>query len=210
MKASLFQDVQRDPDAAAERLLHRAHNRDGLPEIVIGVILLTLAGLESMAMVSPPGSFGARASSWGLVMIVAPLCGGSTWLIKWARRRFLIEKAGYVELKPVSRNRLILAFGIAVVVAVAAAWAGSRGALPPSSWVLAGTGLIGGAFTAFAGRLPRYVAGGVIMALLGMILGFCRLSLEMGFTIMYGSIGMLSLVSGCVVLLHFMRTREDQ
>ena len=93
----------------------------------------------------------------------------------------------------------------AFVAAVAMTLAIYRSALPPASWILAGTGIGGGVLAVYAGRLPRYMVGGVVMALTGIVLAFSRFSLGVGSIILYGSMGILSLVSGCVVLLLFLR-----
>jgi hypothetical protein len=130
---------------------------------------------------------------------------GSQWAIKKVRRHFLIEKEGYVEFKPVNRKQSAIVAGIALVIAVLAAIAGYKGAFPPSGWILAGTGIGGGVLAALSGRLPRYVVGGVVMALTGILVAFSRVSLTVGFTILYGFMGLLSLLSGCVVFLLFMR-----
>jgi hypothetical protein len=210
MKPSFLQEVGADPDAAARRLMRIAHNRDGLPEIAIGTILLTSAFLVWLEVAYPRGSFAYRASWWGMMLLVVPMIGGSQWVIKSVRRRFLIEKAGYVQLKPVPKRLLVIVTCVAFVIAAAMAWAVYRRALPPSGWMVAGAGIAWGLLAAYAGRLPRYVVGGALMAAVGICLGFSRVSFEMGALILYGSMGMLSLVSGCVVLLHFVRMPNEE
>jgi hypothetical protein len=145
-----------------------------------------------------------------MMLGLIPMIGVSPWAIKWMRRRFLIEKVGYVELKPVPRRLLIVVTCIAFAVAAAMAWAVHLRALPPSGWMVAGTGIAWGLLAAYAGRLPRYVVGGVLMAAVGVCLGLSGVSFEMGSLILYGSMGILSLVSGCVVLLHFLRMPDEE
>jgi hypothetical protein len=210
MKPLFLEDVRTDPVAAATRLMRRAHNRDGLPEIAIGTILLATAFLIWLQVAYPRGSFAYRSSAWGMMLLVAPMIGASQWAIKWVRRRFLIEKVGFVELKPVPKKMLIIVTSIAFVVAAAMALAVYLRALPPGGWMIAGTGITWGLLAAYAGRLPRYVVGGVLMAAVGICLGFSRVSFEMGSLILYGSMGVLSLVSGCVVLLHFVRMPDEE
>jgi hypothetical protein len=210
MNSSFIPDVGADPDAAARRLLHIANNRDGLPEIAIGTILLTNASLIWLQVAYPRGSLAYRSSWWGMMLLMLPMIGGSQWAIQWVRRRFPIEKVGYVELKPAPKSLLIIATSIAFVVAAAMAWAVYRRVLPPSGWMVAGTGIAWGLLAAYAGRLPRYVAGGVLMAALGICLGLSGVSYGKGSLILYGSMGILSLVSGCVVLLHFLRRPSEE
>jgi hypothetical protein len=210
MKPSFLQELGTNPDAAARRLMQRAHNRDGLPEISIGAILLATAFLIWLQVAYPRGSFAYRASWWGMMLLVPLMIGGTQWAIKWVRRRFLIEKVGYVELKPVPKKLLIIATCIAFVAAAAMAGVVYLRVLPPSGWMVAGIGIGGGLLAVYAGRLPRYVVGGVLMAVVGIFLAFSRVSFEMGSLILYGSIGMLSLISGCVVLLRFVRMKNEE
>ena len=210
MKTSLIQEVGADPDAAARRLMRRAHNRDGLPEIVIGTILLTTAFLIWLEVAYPRGSFAYRSSWWGMMLLLMPMIGGSRWTIQWVRRRFLINKVGYVELKPAPRGLLVATTFISVAVAAAMAWAVHLRALSPGGWMVAGTAIAWGLLAVYAGRLPRYVIGGGLMAALGIFLGFSRVSFQMGSLILYGSMGALSLFSGCVVLLHFVRIPDEE
>ncbi|MGP8175241.1 MAG: hypothetical protein ACLP7O_11940 [Terracidiphilus sp.] len=194
-----------DPNVIANRLMQKAHNRDGLPEIAIGLCFLTVAFTMWMQVVFHPGSMGYTAGFWSFALLVPAMILGSQWAIKRVRRRFLIEKVGYVQLKPVNRKRSGIVIGIAFVVAIVAAFAAFKGSFPPASFVLAGTGIGGGVLAALSGRLPRYVIGGVIMAATGILVAFSKVSLGAGFMILYGFMGVLSLISGCVVLVLFMR-----
>jgi hypothetical protein len=210
MKPSFVQEVEADPDAAARRLMRIAQNRDGLPEIAIGTILLTNAFLIWFQVAWPHGSFAYRSSWWGMMLLVVPMIAISPSAIKWLRRQFLIEKVGYVELKRVPRGLLLIVTCIAFAVAAAMAWAVYRRALPASGSLVAATGILWGLLAAYAGRLPRYVVGGVLMAALGICLGLSGVSFEKGSMILYGSMGLLSLLSGCVVLLRFLRLPNEE
>jgi hypothetical protein len=198
----LFEET---PNAIACRLMQRAHNLDGLPEIAIGFILLATAGLQWLQVVFRAGSAEYRAASLGLGILIPASILGAQWAIKAVRRKFLIERVGYVELRPVDRKLFWTVFGIAFLVAFAMAFAIAARSVPPRSWLLATTGLCGGILAVKAGRLPRFVIGGVLMAAMGIVLSLTRLSVEVGFTILFGCMGLLSLISGCVVFLLFMR-----
>jgi hypothetical protein len=194
-----------NPDLIARRLLQKAHNRDGLPEIAIGLCFLATAFSMWLQIGFPPGSLPYREAALVLGIFVPALGLGSMWAIKKVRQRFLIEQEGYVKLKPVNRRFRAMVGALAFSIAVAMTLAIYKRALPPASWILAGTGIGGGVLAVYAGRLPRYVVGGVVMALTGIVLAFSRVSLGVGSMILYGSMGILSLVSGCVVLLIFLR-----
>jgi hypothetical protein len=197
--------ANQSPDAIACGLMQKAHNRDGLPEIAIGVFFLLIAGMMWLTVVFPPRSPIYVASILGLMLTMMVLPLRMQWVLKKVRRHFLIEKEGYVEFKPVNRKRSAILAALALVLAVAAIIAAYYGAFPPSRWILAGTGIGGGVILAFAGRLPRFNIGGVLMAATGILLAFSRASLEVGFLILYGLIGLLSLISGSMVLLLFLR-----
>lgn len=210
MRSSFQQEVRTDPDAAVRRLMRRAHNRDGLPEIYIGAVLLTNAFLIWLQIGHPRGSFVYGASWWGMMLVIIPMIGVAQWAIQWVRRRFLIENVGLVELKPVPKKVLIIVTCVALAVAAAMAWAVSVRALPIGGWLVAGTGMAWGLLAVYAGRLPRYVVGGILMAVAGICLGFSGVSYEVGSLVLYGSMGILALISGCVVLLHFVRMQDEE
>jgi hypothetical protein len=197
--------LEESPDVIACRLMQKAHNLDGLPEIAIGSIFLATAGLQWLQVAFPAGSPLHKAAPLGLGLLVPALILSAQWAIKTIRRKFLIERVGYVELRPMNRKLFWTVFGIAFLVALAMAFAIAARSVPPRSWLLATTGMCGGILAVKAGRLPRFVIGGVLMAAAGIVLGLTRMSVEVGFTILFGSMGLLSLISGCVVLLLFMR-----
>ncbi|HMD76038.1 MAG TPA: hypothetical protein VKG86_01555 [Terracidiphilus sp.] len=212
-----------DPNVIANRLINKAEYRDGLREIVIGVLILMFASLTGSEVIFKPGSFGSKATFWGMMLLLSMLGFGSQWAIKKVRKRFLIGKMGYVKLKPVNRKRLGIRLGIILglsfVIAALAAFAmfkvviaphrGGGGVIwgffPPAGWAFVGTGIIGGAVMVFRVRLLRYAIGGVIMAVMGILLAFNRVSLPVGLTTLYGFAGLLALLSGCVVFLLFLR-----
>jgi len=198
----LFQET---PNAIAQRLIQKAHNRDGLPEMVVGLLFLMTAMGNWVEMASRPRSIPFIAAILGMAVLLPILMLGSPWAIRWLRRRYLVERAGYVEFKPVNWKRFFIVFAIAYAVAFAGGFVLSSTPPPPDSWFLAATGVFSGALMAFAGRLPRYFVGGAIMAAAGIALAVGRVPLLKGFTVLFGLTGVLSLVSGCIVLLVFLR-----
>jgi hypothetical protein len=197
--------LEESPNAIACRLMQKAHNQDGLPEIAIGLTLLTAAGLQWLQVAFPHGSPQYEVAPLGLGILVPALILGSQWAIKTVRRKFLIERVGYVEYKPVNRKRYWTVFGIAFIIAGTITFAIGSRSVPSGSWLLAVTGICGGILAVQAGRLPRFIIGGTLMAATGIVTGLLRLPLGQGFTILFGSMGLLSLVSGSVVLLLFLR-----
>ncbi len=199
--------LEENPDRIANQLIQKAHNRDGLPEIAIGLTFLLVALTMWMQIAYQPGSLTYKIAPLILGLLVPALILSSQWAIKKVRTQFLIGKTGYVKSKPVNRKAAGMVVAIAFVIAVAAVIAAylGRNSSPPTAWFLAGTGIGGGLLLILAGRLPRFVVGGVIMSATGVALAVGGVSLGTGFMILYGIIGLLSLISGCVVLVLFLR-----
>jgi hypothetical protein len=202
--------LDENPAAIANRLIQKAHNRDGLPEIAMGITFLAAAAMEWLQLASRSGSVAYKAANWGMMLLVPAIILGSQWVIKKVRRRFLVERVGYVELKPLNRRRVAIVIAIAFVMATAAVLAAIRfrDSSPPTAWFLAGTGMGGGVLMVLVGRLPRLVVGGALMAATGVILAFSGISLVPGFAILYGVIGLLLCISGAVAFLSLVLKPE--
>ncbi len=193
-----------DPGAIAKRLIQRAYHRDGLPEIAVGLTFLVVGALSYAQALLPRESISFKVDILALALLIPALCIGSPLALKWVRRRYLIDRVGYVESRPVGRRQIGIGIAVAVVAAVAL-----FGVVPqfsqPDRWVLAGTGLLGGALAALSGRLARFVVGGVLVAATGIIVAFSGASLQTGFAVLFGFQGLLAFISGGVVFWRFIR-----
>ena len=197
-----------DPVSMAERCIRAAHNRDGLPEIAVGLIFLVVATLSYAQAVLPRESIGFKAAVLVLALIIPAFGFGAPWLVKWIRRRYLIERVGYVESKPAGRKQIGIGIAVAIVVAVALGVCAARVPYPHrwvDGWVLAGTGLSGGALAVMAGRSPRFMIAGVLMAATGIFVAVSGFPVETGFAALFGLPGLLILVSGVTRLLRMLR-----
>jgi len=193
-----------DPDAIARRLIQRAHNQDGLPEIFAGLSFLIIGSFSCAQALVAPRSIPFKAASIALSVLIPVLCIGSPLALKWLRRRYLIHRFGYVASQPHGRKQIRMRITVAVVVAIALI--GLVTLLSrPDHWLLAGTGLFGGVLAAMAGQRARFVIGGAIMAATGIILAFYQVPLQAGFAILFGFPGVLALLSGAVVFTRFIR-----
>ena len=196
-----------DPNAMAQRLIQRAHNIDGLPEIAVGLTFLCVSALNYLPVMLARQSIAPKAAAIVISFLVV-LCVAAPWgaarAVKSVRERYLIGRWGYVQYKPIGRKQI--GIGIAVAVLMAAfVLGGVTGLWPADGRVLGGTGLFGGALVAWCGRQPRFVVGGVVMAAAGLLLAFSGVSLPAGFAILFGFLGLMALVSGSVVLVRFIR-----
>lgn len=214
--------ANKGPNAIANRLMEKAEYRDGLQEIVIGVIVLILAGMTGLPMIFK-GPFSSMASSSGICLLMIIMGFGSQWAIKKVRKRYLPGKMGYVKLKPVNRKRLGIRLAIiigsscvfgalvsflAVKIVVATIKGGGMvhwGLFTPAGWMIVGNGILYGAIMVFRVRVLRYVIGGVMMAALSILLAFRGVSLNVGLTILFGYAGLFALISGSVVFILLLR-----
>jgi hypothetical protein len=193
-----------DPGAVARRLIQNTHTLGGLPEIAVGLTFLLTSGLLHEVVALPRGSIGFKAAVLILSLFIPFLICVSPWALRWVRRRYLIERVGYVQSKPIGRKLIVRGILLAVLTAVVLFGIVPR--LPqPDSWLLAGAGLLGGGLQTWCGRIPRAVILGVLMAVTGVFLAFCRIPLEAGFAILFGFQGLVTLISGGVVFLRFIR-----
>ena len=194
-----------DPKVLANRLLQRAWNRDGLPEIGIGLFSLMAAGLIYAQEVLPrrtPGWVAAiLAFSFGL-----PVVSFSMWsLVKRVRSRWLVERAGYVEyLPPENRKRnnvRALAVMEVVLPLTFLAFNHSERLLLPITGALGA--LLAGAI-GWSARMVRLMAGGALMLVAALLLALSTVPVQIAMAILFGSQGLYYLLTGGVVFVRFM------
>lgn len=215
--------VHENPDAIAKRLMQKAEFRDGLLEIMIGISILMFAVWNGLVVAFQHGFLAHKGVISYFMLVMMPLPVLMQLMIKKVRQRFLIDKVGYVKLKPVKREQLGIRqgiiIGLAFIVAALATFviikmmiASRNGGGVPQwgfftavGWLFVGMGIIGGAIMIFLIRLTRYLIGGVIMVALGILLALNGVSLNAGITILYGFAGLLALISGSVVFFLILR-----
>jgi hypothetical protein len=200
-----------DPGRLACRLMQHAHNRDGLPEIVVGALSLLVSALMTGLLYTRHGSILQEALALVMAVLIPAMGLAGPGIIKWLRRRYLMARAGYFESRPSRARGVQIAVGIAsgIAAALGAVIVARHGMMPPNRWLLAGTGVFGGLAMALCGRSTRFAVGGLLMALAGVSIGFSGVSLTAGFALFFGSTGAMALVSGVVILLQFMRETTE-
>ena len=175
-------------------------------ELTLGLALMS-GFIYAQAML-PRESTGFVAAVLAFAFLFPALCLGSPWALKWVRRRYLIERLGYVQHKPIGRKQIGIGVMLGVLMAVTL-FGGVTRLSRPDGWLLAGTGLFGGALTAWCGRQLRFVIAGVLMAATGLIAAFSGVPLEIGFAILFGLQGLVTLISGGLVFLRVIRAPID-
>jgi hypothetical protein len=197
-----------DPKIAAERLMQRAYNRDGLPELAIGLILMLYAsfmfGISTLMKGGWPASIAFMLGS-GLGL---PLLG---WTIQqrlsgWVRSRYLTPRLGYVRHKPREREPV----WHVILLSLACAFVMGPGFLifkRWDKWFLLLAGCCWGAGRIGFGRrlgVPRFVVTGILSALLGGALSLTNLTVGIAVPAWFGATGLVEFASGCVVLFHLL------
>lgn len=210
------------PDKLAQRMMQQAHLRDGLPEILTGVILLLAAAQSyTMAALSHGGPLALKRSlllAWAFLVIAMtisvcsiPGAPGTGWLLRWLRRRYLTSKSGYVKLKSRwSKRSLALMIGAGLLTAAALLVA--RRAVTPlllDRGMFIAIGVLVGGAEAFVGRSPRFVVMGALTVGCGFLLAFCPRPVELRFAVLYAFTGAGALVCGAIALTRFMHTSAD-
>ena len=199
-----------NPDALAHRMVQCAHNRDGLPELVAGVIFVIASG-----MCWPEVLFGGRPHQlWGLVFtaLVLFMCGIAKWLIKSIRQRYLLPWVGYVQLRRrhYPKSTKVVAFA-QVLVAVAAFGALMRylQSRDLKLLLLPINGIFIGTFQFIVGRLPRFWITGTLAICAGIALAFTNWSFELCLALFYLFIGIVELSAGGITLARLLRQRTE-
>ena len=207
-----------DPVRSAGRLINQMHLRDGLPEMFMGVMWLALGAGNWLVVLSPSSPMGRQVFGGiyvGLCLAFAVFCLTSASLLKWIRSRFLIPYRGYVKLSPspeqkrqrawtYAKSSMIAGIVSALTIYALARWR-SYGL---GEWFL---GILGGVFCAanLYYRPLRFKVNGILALAAGLFLAFQRIPLNTGIPIFLTIVGSLSLISGFIVLLGFMREAKE-
>jgi len=204
--------VMEDPDRLAGRLIQRAWNRDGLPEIAGGLIALYVSGIFIIQLLLEKRWLGIGVIQV-LLVLITPMGYLLPRAVQWARSRWLIERVGYVVTKPASAGMrtgmAIASLSIAVIALIVVGLAIRNHTVLPSQWILAGTGVFSGVLYPVCGRAWRFVFLGAVSAVTGILLGVYDFGFVAGWAILFGITGVLSAISGTVVLLRYLRQTPE-
>jgi hypothetical protein len=208
MQDHLSSPLLANPDALARKMMQCAHNRDGLPEMVMGIGLLAGSG-----MCWPDVLFkGKPQQAWGLAFsgLVCLICAMGNWLIKSLRQRYLLPWIGYVELRPYPRRKKVLAAVIALSTAIGLGAMALKVELNDvKMWLLPAVGIMFGGFTAIVGRLPRFWITGGLAFCLGIALPLTHMEFELCMALFFLIMGIVELFTGAIVLVRLLHHRHE-
>ena len=163
------------PDTLARRIMQDAHLRDGLPEIVVGgILLLAAAQSYTMATLLHGGPLVLKRILilvWTFLVIALtfstcsiPGAPGTGWLLRWLRRRYLISRYGYVKPRLEWNKRQLALYGGIGLLVVAALLIARREVAPPllDRGLFIAIGVFVGGIEALVGRSLAVPGDGLV------------------------------------------------
>ena len=192
-----------------ERTIQRTKRywyEDGLVEIAAGIVLILLGLLFYVESAAAPGSLPSSLSAFGLPLVL--IVGGEVArrVVRFVKERVTYPRTGYVAYERPGRRPSGLAFVVgaaagALVVALALSQPISRGMIPAFQGIL-----IGAAWAWLGYRLgvPRFVAVGVLSAVVGLAAAYLGLGDSLGSAVYFAALGLCLLVSGGLTLATYL------
>lgn len=183
---------------------------DGLVEIGAGLLFLLLAALFAIESLAPAGSLPPWFSAVGLPVIIL---GGIIVLglgLRTLKERLTYPRTGYVAYPPTRPIRKVLAGIISGVVSMLLvlllishpewlpALPAVQGAVVAAVWFLLSIRM----------GVPRMAIQGLLALGAGVIASLAGMETSIGTAVVFGTIGLGSLISGAFVLARYLRTTE--
>jgi hypothetical protein len=193
-----------------EQRVKRYWFKDGLGELVGGAMIL-LIGLYFVGQVwLPEGSMGRTLLQSSLALLLIGGALATRWLVNALKARITYPRTGYVEYEPGPKNTpsgRVFTVGIAISVsALLVIFGRSFGSF---NWLPGFTGLLFGVvfmiLRARSNGVGRFYVLGTFCVILGMALSFSGLPMAYSLGLLYGLTGIVSMVSGGITLLRYLR-----
>jgi hypothetical protein len=193
-----------DPSIEAQRRAARYWNIDGLPELFIGFLWLSVPvyfyGLTHLAKAGP--SRTVLIIVWMLAITLGPLAG-RFWILPALKRRITWPRTGYVGHAACWKQKSKALWLLLVIVPLACAlpFAPSRMAVPLTVALLVVTATGVG----WAMRMRRAFVFAGLMAVFGIAITVAGVGMETGLSLLFAVAGVTSLLSGSWTLRHYLR-----
>jgi len=181
---------------------------DGLVELGTGLLLALMAAMFALEGLAPSGRLPAGFSALWLPLI---LLGGMLLLslvLRAVKHRLTYPRTGYVAYEHTRPARKMLAGVIGGLVSLALVLLlASR-----PEWLTALPAVQGGVvalvwfFLSYRIGAWRLTVVGLLTLGAGLIASFAGLTTSIGAAVVFGTAGLASLVSGALVLAHYLRT----
>ena len=198
-----------------EQRVKRYWYTDGIAELASGGMFILLGVYFAAQGILGEGSLISIILQISLMLVMIGGAFGVRWVVNTLKARLTYPRTGYVEYrvneKEVRVRRYVVA-GVAMVIAVVSILLVDHIRNLDSMVLISGL-LVGIIFIALRGKssgLKRfYVLGGLAIAL-GIILSFSGLSQVYNLGLFYGLLGIVILISGGLVLRHYLAENPPQ
>lgn len=181
---------------------------DGLAEIGGGLLFLTLAALFAVEGLAPAGALPASFSALGLPLVIL---GGMLvvgWAVRTVKERLTYPRTGYVAYPRPGTGRRVLAgvigagvsFVLVLLLAARPSLQSALGALQAGALAIV--------FLALSLRtgLVRMAILGIVALGAGLEATVAGLQSSLGSALVFGAAGVAALLSGALILVHYLRT----
>lgn len=181
---------------------------DGLVELGTGLLLVLMAAMFTLDALAPAGSLPAGFSALWLPLI---LLGGMLLLslvLRAVKRRLTFPRTGYVAYERTRPARKVLAglIGGLVSLSLVLLLASRPGWLSALPAVQGGVVALVWFFLSYRIGAWRLALVGLASLAAGLAASLAALPPSIGAAAVFGTTGLASLVSGALVLAHYLRT----
>ena len=201
-------------------ILNRAYANwleDGLYEIGLGILLTGVGTLRAIIHFAGEKSAAYYWLSGGLFLFMI----GSVWvgqrIGKVLKEHITYPRTGFLAFKPPTYNfeRILKLFVLLILGGILGGMVGVLatqqnqqevgGIVTITQGIIAAIAFI---YTAKRVEINRFYYLAVISIGIGLALGMFRVGVVLGVSFFYLSIGLVMVVSGCIALVHFLRSHE--
>lgn len=195
-----------NPDALARRMIQCAHNRDGLPEMVVGISFLVASAINATTLAIHGYLAAVLISVFAVLITVMGLTANR--IVDWTRRRFLLQWVGYVQVRSHGKKPVVVAL-------IAAAFIGTVAAIallhfePSAQLLVLVCGIFVGILQIVIGRIMRFwIAGGLILCA-ALVIAQANWSMELSLAAFFVCAGAINLISGGITFFRLLQKRAD-
>ena len=183
---------------------------DGIGEISVGLVFIILG-----AFFGVQGYFGEESKigvilQLSMVVVMMGSIFGTQWLVNTLKAKLTYPRTGYVEYRAKDKDatqRRWIVVGVGLIVAITSFVLISF-VREVDSMVLVSSILVGVIFIALRGRssgVVRFYYFGGLSFILGVALSFNSMPRLYNLGLFYGLLGLIILISGVLVLRHYLR-----
>ena len=195
-----------NPDTLARRMIQCAHNRDGLPEMVVGVSFLIASAINATTLAIH--GYAAAVLIFVFAILITILGFTANRIVEWTRRRFLLQWVGYVQVRSRGKKPVVVALIAAAFIGTIAVVA-LRHLEPSAQLLVLVCGVFVGVLQIVTGRLIRFwISGGLILCA-ALLIAKANWSVELSLAAFFVWAGAVNLIAGGITFFRLLQKRAD-